>query len=351
MEKLKLFVLLCFSILVFFVNPAQAIDKEVIENVKRSVVLLSVNKLKEPPVTTPKSLCSGMSINEKGYILTNFHCVYKQETINLYFWDENDWTEYQVEVIGEDPLADLALLKVIGLERKVPYLKFSKSEDIYTGLEIFAFGHPLGMAWSLSKGIVSNNERYARHPYIKSIQVDAAINKGNSGGPIINEKGEIVAVAALMVSRTNTNAGVGLGIRADVAKKSLAEMLLSGKADRPALGVKVIELTGKKSQQKEILKRHPSINTTIPNSYGLLISDDNEPTNPIPEGLKPWDTIIGINDVLINTDVEFADQLIRYKIGEKITVNIIRNKRYMTVGDITLKTFTVPTDKLYKVLE
>ena len=351
MEKLKLFVLLCFSILVFFVNPAQAIDKEVIENVKRSVVLLSVNKLKEPPVTTPNSLCSGMSINEKGYILTNFHCVYKQETINLYFWDENDWTEYQVEVIGEDPLADLALLKVIGLERKVPYLKFAKSEDIYTGLEIFAFGHPLGMAWSLSKGIVSNNERYARHPYIKSIQVDAAINKGNSGGPIINEKGEIVAVAALMVSRTNTNAGVGLGIRADVAKKSLAEMLLSGKTDRPALGVKVIALTGKKSQQKEILKRHPSINTTIPNSYGLLISDDNEPTNPIPEGLKPWDTIIGINDVLINTDVEFADQLIRYKIGEKITVNIIRNKRYMTVGDITLKTFTVPTDKLYKVLE
>ena len=351
MEKFKLFGLLCFSILVFFVNPVQAIDKEIIENVKRSVVLLSVNKLKEPPVTTPNSLCSGMSINEKGYILTNFHCVYKQETINLYFWDENDWTEYQVEVIGEDPLADLALLKVIGLERKVPYLKFSKSEDIYTGLEIFAFGHPLGMAWSLSKGIVSNNERYARHPYIKSIQVDAAINKGNSGGPIINEKGEIVAVAALMVSRTNTNAGVGLGIRADVAKKSLAEMLLSGKTDRPALGVKVIALTGKKSQQKEILKRHPSINTTIPNSYGLLISDDNEPTNPIPEGLKPWDTIIGINDVLINTDVEFADQLIRYKIGEKITVNIIRNKRYMTVGDITLKTFTVPTDKLYKVLE
>ena len=351
MEKLKLFVLLCFSILVFFVNPVQAIDKEVIENVKRSVVLLSVNKLKEPSVTTPNSLCSGMSINEKGYILTNFHCVYKQETINLYFWDENDWTEYQVEVIGEDPLADLALLKVIGLERKVPYLKFSKSEDIYTGLEIFAFGHPLGMAWSLSKGIVSNNERYARHPYIKSIQVDAAINKGNSGGPIINEKGEIVAVAALMVSRSTTNAGVGLGIRADVAKKSLAEMLLSGKTDRPALGVKVIALTGKKNQQKEILKRHPSINITIPNSYGLLISDDNEPTNPIPEGLKAWDTIIGINDVLINTDVELADQLIKYKVGETITVNIIRNKRYMTVGNITLKTFTVPTDKLYKVLE
>ena len=337
--------------IIFFVNPVQAINKEIIENVKRSVVLLSVNKLKDPPLNTPNALCSGMSINEKGNILTNFHCVYGQETINLYFWDENDWTEYQVKVIGEDPLADLALLEVIGLSRKVPYLKFAESEDIYTGLEIYAFGHPMGMAWSLSKGIISNNDRYARHPYIKSIQVDAAINKGNSGGPLINEKGEIVGVATLMVSRSNSNAGVGLGVRADIAKKSLAEMLLTGKVERPALGVMVISLNGKESQQKEILKKHPSINTTIPNSYGLLISNENEPTNPIPKGLKPWDTIIGINDVFINTDVEFADQLIRYKVGETISVNIIRNKRYMTVGDITLKTFTVPTDKLYKVLE
>ena len=347
MEKLKLFVLLCFSMLIFFFNPAQAIEKEIIENVKRSVVLLSINKLKDPTHSSPNALCSGMSINEKGNILTNFHCVYGQKTINLYFWDENDWTEYRVKVIGEDPLADLALLEVIGLERKVPYLKFAESEDIYTGLEIFAFGHPMGMAWSLSKGIISNNERHARHPYIKSIQVDAAINKGNSGGPLINKKGEIVGVATLMVSRTNSNAGVGLGVRADIAKKSLAEMFLTGKVDRPALGVMVIALNGRESQSKEILKRHPSINTTIPNSFGLMISDENKPTSPMPKGLKAWDTIIGINDVPINTDVEFADQLIKYKIGEKISVNIIRDKRFMKVGNITLKTFTVPTEKMY----
>ena len=347
MEKLKLFVMLYFSMIIFFVNPVQAINKEIIEIVKKSVVLLSVNKLKDPTHSSPNALCSGMSINEKGNILTNFHCVYGQKTINIYFWDEDDWTEYQVKVIGEDPLADLALLEVIGLERKVPYLEFSESEDIYTGLEIYAFGHPMGMAWSLSKGIVSNNERHARHPYIKSIQVDAAINKGNSGGPLINKKGEIVGVATLMVSRTNSNAGVGLGVRADVAKKSLAEMFLTGKVERPALGVMVIALNGRKSQSKEILKRHPSINTTIPNSFGLMISDENQPTNPIPEGLKAWDTIIGINDVPINTDVEFADQLIKYKIGEKISVNIIRDKRFMKVGNITLKTFTVPTEKMY----
>ena len=347
MEKLKLFVMLYFSMIIFFVNPVQAINKEIIENVKKSVVLLSVNKLKDPTRNSPNALCSGMTVNEKGNILTNFHCVYGQKTINLYFWDENDWTEYQVKVIGEDPLADLAVLEVIGLDRKTPYLKFAEKEDIYTGLEIFAFGHPMGMAWSLSKGIVSNNERYARHPYIKSIQVDAAINKGNSGGPLINEKGEIVGVATLMVSRTSSNAGVGLGVRADIAKKSLTKMLKDGKVDRPALGVMVIALSGRDMQREEILKKHPNINTTIPNSFGLLISNENKPTNPIPKGLKPWDTIIGINDIPINTDVEFADQLIKYKIGEKISVNIIRDKRFMKVGNITLKTFTVPTEKMY----
>ena len=109
-----------------------------------------------------------------------------------------------------------------------------------------------------------------------------------------------------------------------------------------------IALNGKDNQRKELLKKHPNINTTIPNSFGLMISNENKPTNPIPEGLKPWDTIIGINDVPINTDVELADQLIKNKIGEKIIINIIRDKRFMKIGNITLKVFPVPTDKMYK---
>jgi len=110
----------------------------------------------------------------------------------------------------------------------------------------------------------------------------------------------------------------------------------------------VIALNGKDNQRKELLKKHPNINTTIPNSFGLMISNENKPINPIPKGLKAWDTIIGINDVPINTDIEFADELIKYNIGEKIIVNIIRDKRFMKIGNITLKVFPVPTDKMYK---
>jgi len=347
MGKFTRFFLLCFSILIFCGVSVQAITKEVIEEVRKSVVLLSLNTLKNPPVNARNALCSGTVINEQGHILTNFHCVYKQKTINMYYWDEDDWHEYQVKIIGQDPLADLAVLEVIGLERKVPYLKFAKKEDTYSGTEVFAFGHPMGMAWSLSKGIISSTERYARHPYINSIQVDAAINKGNSGGPVFNEKGEIVGIATLMVSRTNQNAGVGLAVRADVAEKSLVKMLATGKVDRPALGVMIIPLFGKDNQREKILKDNPGINTSIPNTYGLMISNKNKPTDPLPKGLKAWDTIVGINNIAINNDVEFAEQLGKYKIGDSVNINIIRDKRFIQVDNVTLKVFPVPTDKMY----
>jgi serine protease Do len=207
----------------------------------------------------------------------------------------------------------------------------------------------MGMAWSLSRGIISSTNRYARHPYIKSIQIDTAINKGNSGGPVINEKGEIVGIASLLVSRTNQNAGVGIAIRADIAKKSLVEMLATGKVDRPALGVMIIPLYGKANQREKILKDNPSINTSIPNTFGLMISDKNKPTDPLPKGLEAWDTIIGINDIAINNDVEFADQLGKYKIGDTVNINIIRDKRFIQIDNITLKVFPVPIKLLYGV--
>ena len=347
MEKLRRVFLLCFSILIFFGVSVQAITKEVIEEVRKSVVLLSVNRLENPPVNARNALCSGTVINEQGHILTNFHCVYKQKTINMYYWDEDDWHEYKVKIIGQDPLADLVLLEVIGLKRKVSYLKFAKKEDIYLGTEVFAFGHPMGMAWSLSKGIISSTERYARHPYIKSIQIDAAINKGNSGGPVLNEKGEVVGIVSLLVSRTNQNAGVGLAIRGDIAEKSLAMMLETGKVDRPALGIMIIPLYGKDNQREKILKDNPDINTSIPNTYGLMISDKNKPTDPLPKGLKAWDTIIGINNIAINNDVEFAEQLGKYKIGDTVSINVIRDKRFIQVDNITLKVFPVPIELMY----
>jgi len=138
MKSIKYFSLICFFILCVPFNISATEDnvlveardelkfESVIERVKKSVVILSMNPNVDPE-TAPKQsgLCSGVVIDEVGHILTNFHCVYNQNYIRLYYYDEDDWQNYEVNVIGLDPLADLALIKVIGKEEPMPHLEFA----------------------------------------------------------------------------------------------------------------------------------------------------------------------------------------------------------------------------------
>ena len=265
MKGLKQICLMCFSIFVISCATNSNISvKEnnndlpsVIERAKQSIVYIMSSSLKDPAIN-PKlnSACSGVVV-ESQHIITNFHCIYKMKYLKVFFWDEEDWQEHDVKVVGEDPLADLALLRVPDREDQIPFLKFQEGES-KEGEEVIAIGHPMGMAWSITKGIISNTDRYARHPFIKALQTDAAINQGNSGGPLLNMKGEIVGINALIVSRISENAGVGLAIRGDIARKSFKSMLATGKVDRPAIGLMIMELVNQKAR-KRILKEFPKL--------------------------------------------------------------------------------------------
>ena len=354
MLNIKIYGLICFSIIIFLctnnnISAAENNDvlkfETVIKNAKQSIVLLSTSPYKDPDTNLKQSgLCSGVVVNEVGHILTNFHCIYKQKFIKVIYYDKDDWQTYDVEVIGTDPLADLALLKVLGKEEKIPYLKFAPDmKNIPAGTEVFALGHPMGMVWTVTKGIVSSNARFMRHPYIKALQTDAAINKGNSGGPLMNMRGEIVGINAMMMSRTNQSAGVGLAIRGDIVKDSYETMIIHGKVDRPAVGVQVMPVGNKKSKDL-ILKKFPNIKPEwVPNTYGLFIASENQDN---PKNIKQFDTIVGIGGVLVNTGLQFSDELIKYEVGDTIFVMVIRKKVYLTVKT-TLKVFPVETDKLF----
>ena len=366
MNKLKSFGLVCFSLLLILSSCSSALFENiskpdnnvlvdardafkfesVLKRVKESVVILSMNPNVNPDTDPSQSaLCSGVVVDDIGHILTNFHCVYNQNYIRLFYYDKEDWEQYEVNVIGLDPLADLALLQVLGKEGPVPFLKFAKGAGkIAEGTEVFALGHPMGMIWTVTKGIISSTARYARHPYIKAVQTDAAINKGNSGGPLMNMKGEIVGINALIVSKISENAGVAVAIRGDIVKKSFESMLDNGKVDRPAVGVMIVALA-REPTRKKILKEFPKQNPGhIPNTFGLLIRPDVN----IPDGLKAFDTIIMVNDVVINNGLQFSDELSKHKIGDSVTLTIIRKRVFRRV-DITLKVFPVPIDALYDV--
>ncbi len=350
MKNIKCLSLICYFSLLFFgcttfnisatdnnVLVGDARDgltfESVIKKSKESVVLLTTHPDIDP-TTNPKQrgMCSGVVVDDVGHVLTNFHCIYQQKFIKLFYLDENDWQRYDVNVIGLDPLADLALLEVIGKEDPIPHLKFANdAKEIEEGAEVFAIGHPMGMIWSTTKGIISSTGRYARHPYIKTLQTDAAINKGNSGGPLLNMKGELVGINALIISRVG-----------DIVKKSFESMLENGKVDRPAVGVMVMALTNVTDRNK-LKKEFPDVDLKfIPNTFGLLIRSDKD----LPEGLIALDTIIGVNDVMVNDGLQFSDELIKYKIGDTITLTIIRKRRYMKV-DVSLKKFPVPVEKIY----
>jgi len=357
MKSIKYFSLICFFILCVPFNIS-AIENDnvlveardelkfesVIERTKKSVVILSMNPNVDPEIDPKQTgLCSGVVIDEVGHILTNFHCVYNQNYIRLYYHDADDWQNYEVNVIGLDPLADLALIKVIGKEEPIPHLEFAEDAGkIKAGTDVFALGHPMGMAWTVTKGIVSSTERYARHPFVKAIQTDSAINKGNSGGPLMNMKGEIVGINALIISKISENAGVGLAIRGDIVKKSFESMLVTGRVDRPAVGIMIMPLAQVKQRDK-IIKEFPKLKPKfIPNTFGVFV----RPNENLPKGLKKFDTIIGVNDEMINDGLQFSDELSKYNIGDTITLTIVRKRRYLKV-DVPLKVFPVDADKMY----
>ena len=360
MKNIKFYSLICFFILFVFspnISAQEELENHVfveankaqkfqaaIKKVKKSVVLLSMNQNANPETDPSKSgLCSGVVINEIGHVLTNYHCVHNQNYLRLFYYDENDWQTYEVKTIGKDPLADLALLEVTDKEEPIPFLKFA--DDIVNldeGTEVFALGHPMGMAWTVTKGIISSTERYARHPFIKALQTDAAINKGNSGGPLMNMRGEIVGINALIVSRISENAGVGLAIRGDVVKKSVESMLVNGRVDRPAVGIMIMPLSTKK-QRDTILKEFPELKPEfVPNTFGIFV----RPSDTLPKGVKKFDTIIGINGEMVNSGLQFSDEIYKHNIGDTITLILIRKKVFLKV-DVPLKVFPVDADAMY----
>ena len=351
MEKIKHVCLVCFSIFVIAgcaaYNSSISIIKDnndlptVIERDRDSVILIS-SSLNDSLEENPKqnSMCSGAVI-ELQYVITNFHCIYKRKYLRVYFWDREDWNEYKVNVIGLDPLADLALLEILNKETTTLPLKFFRGE-IKTGEEVFALGHPMGMVWTVTKGIISSTERYSKHPYIKAVQTDVSINSGNSGGPLLNMKGEIVGINAAIISKIKENAGIGLAIRVDIVENSYKIMLLKGKVDRPAIGVMIAPLI-REIQRNKIAEDQAEIKIEdIPNTFGLLIIK----TENMPKGLKVGDAIVGVNGEPINNGGELAKELIKYNIGDEVTLTVIRNRLFKKVK-VPLQVFKVPVEKLY----
>ena len=223
-----------------------------IDNNLKSTVLVSIKNVKPlldettnntAPVPMPESggLGSGIIVSPQGHIITNYHVIEKGNTISVWMHDDKSMTEYEATIVGYDKLSDIAVIKIDLPEDYIfRYIEWGKEPDF--GDDIYVIGHPQGMIWSVSKGVVSNPKRFVSSPWQRLIQSDALIMPGNSGGPLFDNKGNLIGINTLMILSRDPNAKTqawAMSIHVDDVRWVYDRIISYGEVRRPALNIEV----------------------------------------------------------------------------------------------------------------
>lgn len=280
-------------------------------------------------VTTPDGFGTGFVINDGGLILTNYHVIHgNNERIRIWFYDKEIMNFYEGIVVGIDPIADLALIKAFIPDYllPLPYLTIEhRNKEINVIDDVYAIGHPGGLDWTITEGIISHTNRNGRiGPYVRIIQHSATIAQGSSGGPLINTDGKVVGVNTYVLGEQKNFA---YAVRGDVVYHSLKEMLQRGTVIYPALGIRTVHLNP--LIREKMIKENP--NTYIPDIFGLMVWKNEEGTHGLNNGLLNGDIIIDANGHPINNIDDMADVMVGKYPGQKMSLLIIRNRVLLRV--------------------
>ena len=206
------------------------------------------------------ALGSGFVISADGFIVTNNHVIDGADSIEIEFYSG---TRLPAKVIGTDPNTDVALLKVES-DAAIPFVTFGNSDDARVGDWVLALGNPLGQGFSASSGIVSARNRELSGTYDDYLQTDAAINRGNSGGPLFNLNGEVIGVNTAILSPNGGSIGIGFSMASNVVSKVVAQLQEFGETRRGWLGVKIQDVTPDMAEALGIASDHGAMVTDVP---------------------------------------------------------------------------------------
>jgi serine protease Do len=262
------------------------------------------------------SLGSGFVIDASGIVVTNNHVIGEATEISVLF---SDGTRLKAEVVGRDPKVDLAVLRVKP-DKPLKAVKFGDSEKLRLGEWVMAIGNPFGLGGSLSQGIVSARGRNIESgPYDSFIQTDAAINKGNSGGPLFNMNGEVVGINTAILSPSGGSVGIGFAIPASLASPVVAQLREFGETRRGWLGVRIQNVDDATAEA-----------LGIGSARGALIAgiDDKGPARP--GGLEVGDVIIRFDGVEIKQSRDLPRTVANTPVGKKVDVILVRKGKELT---------------------
>lgn len=270
---------------------------------------------------------SGVIISEDGYIVTNNHVIDKADQIEVTLDDNR---RYTAKLVGTDPATDLALLKIE--QKNLPYLLFGNSDKLQVGEWVLAVGNPFNLTSTVTKGIVSAKARradvYKSGSGIKIesfIQTDAAVNRGNSGGALVNLNGELIGINTAISTPTGAFAGYSFAIPSSIVQRVISDLKRYGAVQRAILGIYPKDVNADLVEEKK-LKRFD----------GIYITGFSERSAAVEAGLKEGDIIIAINDTKIKNLAQLHEHLTYYQPGDKVTVLIDRKGKEMKFP-VTLK--------------
>ncbi|MEL6920711.1 MAG: Do family serine endopeptidase, partial [Pseudomonadota bacterium] len=265
------------------------------------------------------SLGSGFVIDaEEGIIITNNHVIADADSVVANF---NDGSALDAEIIGRDPKTDIAVLKVNPSEKALKAVPFGNVEVTRVGDWVLAIGNPFGLGGSVSVGIVSAFGRDINAgPYDNFIQTDAAINRGNSGGPLFNMAGEVIGINTAIISPSGGSIGIGFSIPADLAQNVIAQLREFGETRRGWLGVRIQVVTDGIAES-----------LGMDEARGALISGVVE-GGPVADGpIEPGDVIIAFNGSEVQDTRELQRVVADTAVGQTVDVVVIREGEQQTV--------------------
>lgn len=301
-------------------------------------------------LTPFKGTGSGVLLTAEGYIATNQHVVADASKVEVTL--ENKRT-YKAVVVGTDPTTDLALLKIEG--ENFPFVKYGNSDGLEIGDWVLAVGNPFDLTSTVTAGIVSAKGRNINMINDKEtlgiesfIQTDAAVNSGNSGGPLVNLKGELVGINTAIASSSGTFAGYSFAVPVSLVEKVIDDLLKFGMVQRALLGISIKEVTEEVADKLKMSQLK-----------GVVVSNVNPNSAASDSKIQEGDVILNINGKPLNAVSDLQEMVARFRPGDKINVGLLRKDQRLqfsvtlksAAGDIALQKKELPPSKYLPELQ
>jgi len=257
---------------------------------------------------------SGVIVTDDGYIVTNNHVVAESEKVEVTL---NDNRTFAASVIATDPSTDLALLKID--EKGLPFIVYGNSDDLKVGEWVLAVGNPFNLTSTVTAGIVSAKARNIgilpdQFKIESFIQTDAAVNPGNSGGALVNTRGELVGINSAIASSTGSYTGYSFAIPVNIVKKVMDDLVEYGTVQRGFIGVSIRDLDSRLANEKG-----------IQNLKGVYVAGLTTGGAASEAGIKEGDVITKIGEIEVNSSPQLQEQVGRFRPGDKIAVTYVRD--------------------------